>query len=311
MRYYLSFLIALFFSYLGQILILPFLKRNLLDIPNSRSSHLKPVPKGGGLVFVLIGSIGAIYFNFILPLLCLPLSTLGLLDDKKNIPRNLRYVAQIGTSILLIINISENWISDLKINSIFLVLVYFCIVLFMTAIINFINFMDGLDGFISSCMLVIFLFIALTLNPALYPLCGSLLGFIFWNWHPAKVFMGDVGSVFLGSLFAGLLFDVDSSENFFNLFLCASPLIFDAALCIVRRFYLGQNIFHAHKLHLYQRLSQAGWSHSKVTLVYLFAILMLCLSNLLFGLKFQFLISILFLFVGVFLDKYYAYPLKK
>lgn len=309
--YYFSFFIGIFFSYCGLFFFLPFLKRNLLDIPNSRSSHLKPIPRGGGLIFVFVGTIGALFFDYKLPLFCLPLSILGLVDDKKNLPRSFRYIAQLITSTLLIIYISPEWLINLKENSILFFFTYFSVIFFMTAIINFVNFMDGLDGFLASCMLIIFAYISFTINPSIFPLCGALLGFLLWNWHPAKVFMGDVGSVFLGSLFAGLLFDAKASANFWNLFLISSPLIFDATHTVIRRFLIGQNVFKAHKLHLYQRLNQAGWNHSQVTLLYSIAILVLSLTNILFGLRFQFLISILFILCGYFINKIFAYPFKE
>ena len=133
-----------------------------------------------------------------------------------------------------------------------------------TAVINFINFTDGLDGLVAGCMVVLFAVAALTGMPALWPLVGALLGFLLWNWSPAKVFMGDVGSTFLGAVFAGVVLQQASFTAALGLLLVATPLLADACICVLRRLLAGQRVFQAHRLHLFQRLHQAGWSHARV-----------------------------------------------
>ncbi len=287
------------------------MQRNLLDVPNFRSSHEKPIPKGGGIVFVIIGSLGGLLFNNFLPIYCIPISLIGFLDDKINLPSLFRYFIQITFSFLILLNYTPNWLVDLDVNLIFKDLLYFFIVFSMTALINFANFMDGLDGFLSSTMLIIFLFISHNFLPSYYPLCGALIGFIIWNWQPAKIFMGDVGSTFLGSVFAGSLLEVDSIDVPINLLLCASPILIDPFICVIRRFFIGQNIFLAHKLHLYQRLNQAGWSHSKVSLTYASAIFIICIIGQLYGLSIQFLITLILFCIGIVINKFYASPFNQ
>lgn len=308
--YYISFIGSIFFAYIFLRYLLPFLQRNLLDVPNLRSSHVKPIPKGGGIVFVIIGSFGALLFGNFIPIYCIPISLIAFLDDKINLPVLVRYFVQISTSFLILINYTPTWLIDLDMNFILKDLLYFFIVFSMTAIINFSNFMDGLDGFLSSTMLIIFLFISHNFLPSYYPLCGALIGFIIWNWQPAKIFMGDVGSIFLGSIFAGSLLEFNSIDVPINLLLCASPILIDPVICVIRRFFTGQNIFLSHKSHLYQRLHQAGWSHSKVSLTYAFAIFIICMVNRIYGLSIQSLVTFIILCVGIILDKFYASPFK-
>jgi UDP-N-acetylmuramyl pentapeptide phosphotransferase/UDP-N-acetylglucosamine-1-phosphate transferase len=105
--------------------------------------------------------------------------------------------------------------------------------------------------------------------PALWAVVGALLGFMPWNWSPARVFMGDVGSTYLGALLAGVTLQQATPAQALGLLLVAFPLLGDACLCVLRRLAAGQRVFQAHRLHLYQRLHQAGWSHSRVAVLYI------------------------------------------
>ena len=119
--------------------------------------------------------------------------------------------------------------------------------------------------------------------------------------------MGDIGSTYLGAVFAGSLLYSKSNPNTLNLLLIAAPLLSDAFICILRRFISGQNIFRPHKLHLYQRLTQNGWSHKNVSFIYITSSLILSFavsSNILLGLVIYFII----LSIGLYLDYYKAAP---
>ncbi len=83
-------------------------------------------------------------------------------------------------------------------------------VIAVTAVINFVNFTDGLDGLVAGCMAISLGAIAINGATGLWPLVGALAGFLIWNWAPAKVFMGDVGSTFLGAVFAGMVLQASS-----------------------------------------------------------------------------------------------------
>ena len=120
--------------------------------------------------------------------------------------------------------------------------------------------------------------------------------------------MGDVGSTFLGAVFAGLVLQASSWLQALEFLLVATPLLGDACLCVPRRFLAGQPVFQAHRLHLFQRLHQAGWSHARVSLAYISATAFLALSMLLGGLPWVFAVSVLFLSIGVWLDQRVAVP---
>jgi UDP-N-acetylmuramyl pentapeptide phosphotransferase/UDP-N-acetylglucosamine-1-phosphate transferase len=238
--------------------LVPVLSKRLPDIPNARSSHRSPTPRGGGLAFVVVATLLTPLFaqgaTAWIPVVCAPLALVGVLDDRFNLPALWRYLAQIFTAMALIAMASL----PMPLWSLPLVL------LMITAIINFFNFMDGLDGLVSSCGAV------LMLVSGQWILAGALMGFLLWNWSPARIFMGDVGSTYLGAVFAGLLLQMQQPLQALLLLLVATPLLADAFICVLRRWHVGQQIFQAHRLHLYQRLHSAGWPHARVSLLYLF-----------------------------------------
>ena len=184
------------------------------------------------------------------------------------------------------------------------------VLLSIVAVINFTNFMDGLDGLVAGCMAVAIgaLAIALAAPWPLWALVGSLLGFLLWNWSPAKVFMGDVGSTFLGAVFAGLVLQARSCPEAFGLLLVATPLLGDACLCVPRRLLAGQRVFQAHRLHLFQRLHQAGWSHARVSSLYIAATAALALALLAGGWPWVVGLAAAELLVGIWLDQRMAVP---
>ena len=290
--------------------LIPQLRLRLLDQPNARSSHQRPTPRGGGLVFVLGAALSSalalikgipsgIALNG-LPLLALPLAVVGFLDDRYNLYAGFRYGVQLVTALLVLVfsPLSPPWI------------VLPLLLVGVTAVINFTNFMDGLDGLVAGCMAVTIAALAIALDAPwpLWALVGSLLGFLFWNWSPAKVFMGDVGSTFLGAVFAGLVLQSSSWSEAFGYLLVATPLLGDACLCVPRRLLAGQRVFEAHRLHLFQRLHQAGWPHARVSLVYIAATVLLAVAMLAGGSPWVFGLAFVELLVGVWLDQRVAVP---
>ena len=298
--------------------LIPQLRRRLLDQPNARSSHSQPTPRGGGVAFVLvaaaasaIGWLGAAFSGqpaltgsqlamVALSLLALPLAVVGFLDDRHNLSSGLRYGVQLATALLLILA------SPLPLPWLALPL----LLIAATAVINFTNFMDGLDGLVAGCMAVAIgaQAIALAAPWPLWALVGSLLGFLLWNWSPAKVFMGDVGSTFLGAVFAGLVLQAPSWPEALGLLLVATPLLGDACLCVPRRLLAGQRVLHAHRLHLFQRLHQAGWSHARVSSLYVAATAVLAVALLAGGWPWVSGLAAAELLVGVWLDQRVAVP---
>jgi len=310
--------LAAFAAWLLLRALLPNFCRRLLDQSNARSSHSQPTPRGGGVVFVLVaasasaislfgavfsglpGLLGSLFAMLALPLLALPLAVVGFLDDHHNLSSGLRYGVQLVTALLLIL------VSPLPLPRLALPLLLIAV----TAVINFTNFMDGLDGLVAGCMAVALsaLLLRLTSPWPLWSLVGALVGFLLWNWSPAKVFMGDVGSTFLGAVYAGLVLQAPSWPEALGLLLVATPLLGDAFLCVPRRLLAGQRVFQAHRLHLFQRLHQAGWPHARVSTLYIIATAVLSLALLIGGWPWVVVIAVFELFVGFLLDRHIAVP---
>jgi len=285
---------------------LPLLKRFFPASPNRRSLHKYIKPSSGGISFIVTYIFFAILQGFFLPLLSLPLALIGMIDDRFNLSRLIRYGCQIFTILLFTLFLTQNsnlFISKL-IESNF---IFYIILIFLgSIIINCINFMDGIDGLIAGNMMIIFATLNFNTYHYLNPILGALFGFILLNWYPSKVFMGDAGSLFLGSYLTSLIFSAnDLTEIIKILFLC-SPLLVDSLSCIIRRLLNGQNIFKSHKLHLYQRLVSKGITHSSVTSLYMLATIFLSIFYLFFNLfYFSIAVSMIIIF-GIYIDKKYA-----
>jgi Fuc2NAc and GlcNAc transferase len=311
---------AAFSSWLLLRALVPCLHRWLIDQPNARSSHSQPTPRGGGVVFVLLPAVSSVIALHstqgsnaaALPLLAAPLAFVGLVDDRFNLPALGRYGAQLLTAALMLgfSPLAQRFGLVPAPASLLLLLVLALLLIAATAVINFINFMDGLDGLVAGCMAVTITALAIALNAPLplWALVGSLLGFLLWNWSPAKVFMGDVGSTFLGAVFIGLVLQASSSLEAFGYLLVATPLLGDAFFSVGRRLVAGQRVFQAHRLHLFQRLSQAGWSHARVSLTYITATAVLALAMLTGGFAWLIGLSVFELLVGIWLDQRVAVP---
>ncbi len=279
--------------------------QNLLDIPNDRSSHSQPTPRGGAVGFIIAFAaitlstpIFSSYFPkffrenlfsvsqpFLLQLWAIltPLALIGFFDDKHNLPARIRYLVQVtvgGITLFCFGPFPQPWLNELGLpGEIFL---YSLTLIAITALINFYNFMDGLDGLVAGVTAVQLGFLALYLNqPLWWPLVAGLLGFLWWNWSPAKIFMGDVGSTVLGAVVAIALLNEDNPIPAWNALAITLPLTADAIYTLTRRLIRRENIFKAHRSHLYQRLQQAGWSHSQVASTYIGCTLLIALSILL------------------------------
>ena len=294
------FFISILFNYLFIYFLIKFSKLYFLDKPDFRSMHKKPTITGGGITFVISTALSCFFIDNKLFIICFPLALIGLLDDVFNLKNIYRYLAQVITAIFII---SQSQIIIKNLTSfnelIFSIGVIFCII-FITAIINFINFMDGIDGLIGSCLVIILGFAAFKVDLSLLIIVGGLIGFLFWNWQPSRIFMGDTGSTFLGAILAGSILNTNNMVISIDLIFCASPLFVDSIVCIFRRYIANENIFSPHSLHLYQRLCKAGWSHSKVSMIYFISILILIISCLI-----NVLIIKIACFIGVYLYAIY------
>lgn len=238
----------------------------LLDIPSDRSSHTQPTPRGGGLGFVVAFAITSNILSLKLGLwlVLTPLAVVGLLDDFYNLPASIRYLVQLISAVMAVIYFGMQLT---EIDNFALAMVT---VIGITALINFYNFLDGLDGLLAGVSIAQLSFLALYLNqPLWWLLVAALGGFLWWNWSPAKIFMGDVGSTFLGACIAVSL--LNASDNYIHArsVVVILPLVIDTVYTIIRRLLRRENIFKAHRSHVYQRLQQAGWSHQQVAVVYI------------------------------------------
>ena len=310
MNYFILAIFSFVITYFSFEKSIPFLKIYLIDKPNKRSSHQYAKPTGGGILFVFIGSLFCLLSGNRIPLYCIPLSLVGIFDDFYKLPAFLRYLAQFFTVSLLIFSFNQNNFLEQNLSYFNFFIIYLFIIIFSTAIINFTNFMDGIDGLVGGCFIIIFISSTIINDSNILPLIGSVLGFLIFNWHPSKVFMGDSGSTFLGAVLVGLLLEVGKIENAISLILISSPLLLDSGICVIRRFFKGQNIFKAHKSHLYQRLVQSGWSHSKVSLLYILSTIFLSLNYFYFGIFALFSFSLILLLFGIYLDLYIAVPFR-
>lgn len=300
--------------------LVPILRRRLLDLPNERSSHRLPTPRGGGLAVVLVALVASVLVFLVrsgsaqealplvaAPLLALPLAVVGFLDDRYGLPSSWRYGVQLATAVVVIL---VSPLVSLSIGQIPLLFLFLFLLISVTAIINFTNFMDGLDGLVAGCMAVAMTAAAIQLSAPwpIWALVGSLLGFLLWNWSPAKVFMGDVGSTYLGAIFAVLVLQASTWSEALALVLVATPLLGDACLCVLRRLIAGQRVFQAHRLHLFQRLHQAGWPHAGVSIMYIVATTVLAIALAWGDLPWVMSFAALELLIGIWLDQQMAVP---
>ena len=295
---------------LTKFFIKPFKKLNP-DIPNTRSSHNIIKPRGGGLSFIISNLITSNILTQENFLFLIPLSITGLIDDFLNISRWFRLIVQLITSCFILFE--SNYFDFIKSTN-NLIIEFFLISLLIficTGIINFCNFMDGIDGILSGSILVFYIFASFLFSNTILGISGALLGFLLWNWQPSKIFMGDVGSNFLGGTLIWILLNTNNVNKSVGLLLIASPILIDPLICLIRRLLARENIIKAHNMHLYQRLTKGGLKHQTVSLIYILSITLIGISFLAGGLVFEIVSFFLVLIIGFFLEKHYAVPFAK
>lgn len=277
-------------SYFGVSLIRRYAEsRQLLDHPNERSSHAIPMPRGGGLVIVaLVFGTGLCFVmaagvnRRLIYLLCgAVIAWLGWRDDLHSLSPRLRFVVQ-G----IVAAFSIWWLGYFKVVTIPMfgelrlgfvgILITF---MWIVGLTNAYNFMDGIDGMAGGVALsagIGWMWLASNIdNPFVFWIAFAItagsLGFLGHNWSPARIFMGDVGSTFLGYSFAVLpLISADQGGDALLLgTLLMWTIIMDAGVTFLRRLVKRENIFAAHRSHLYQRLVIAGYKHGTVSSLYI------------------------------------------
>ncbi len=270
-----------FFSFLLTLIVRKIaLKKKIIDIPNERSSHSIPTPRGGGIALVLAWYIGLVYelffneleLNLFLALLSgLIIVIVGLLDDIMDLSPRIRITAQSLASAIALFFIGGLSSIDFGFyrfeNIYILTPLAFAGIVWM---INLFNFLDGIDGYIGAETFFIFIAIFAVFNDNIALLFAlATLGFILWNWQAAKIFMGDVGSTLIGfnvAVFA-IYYQNTNEISIISMLILSSIFWFDATWTLVRRFRNKENITKAHKKHAYQRIVQSGFSHQKTVII--------------------------------------------
>jgi len=266
---------------LGTRALVPLLRRaSVLDRPNERSSHAIPTPRGGGIA-VVAASLAA--WLVLIAAGMAPLSLLAVtagaamlaliswLDDLRGLSPAVRFGAQcaavaLGAVALPQGAVFQGWLpAGLDMTAAALLWVWF---------VNLYNFMDGIDGIAGSetaaigIGLALFAIAGIGNDPALAApaavIAAAAIGFLVWNWAPARIFLGDVGSVPLGYLL-GFLLLAAASRGYWKLALIL-PLYFlaDATITLLRRLLRGERVWLPHREHFYQQAVRRGLGHAAV-----------------------------------------------
>lgn len=282
-----AFLLSLF---LTKYLITHASSLGMVDAPNARSSHVQPTPKGGGLSFFLIFTIillvlyfrGNPFKTLVAPLLFggPVVVLLGWFDDRMNLSALLRLFVHFLVAAV-IYGLVTRWFSEefhiSFLPNIFVVTFIFCL-LFISWFINLYNFMDGADGLAASTgiagsilLAVISLLHGTEEISVIYILFAySISGFLYFNWQPAKIFMGDTGSYFLGFVFASmaLICKVHADISFYSHIILFGFFIVDATYTLGMRAFRRQKLLEPHRQFAFHKLMAKGWSHGKLSVFY-------------------------------------------
>jgi Fuc2NAc and GlcNAc transferase len=262
------------------------LARGMLDVPNHRSSHTAPTPRGGGVAIVtmVVAGMAVAWALGLVPARTgvalggggLAVAAIGWLDDRRSLSPLTRASVQFlaaGWAVFWLRGLPHlevgftlldlDWIGPLL------------GVLGLVWLTNLYNFMDGIDGLAAGEALAVGVVGGALLwwggEPGLAALAflvaAASAGFLAWNWQPARIFMGDVGSGFLGFVFAGLALASENARALPLLIwvLILGVFVLDATLTLLRRVRRGERWSEAHRSHAYQRAVQSGWTHAQVT----------------------------------------------
>jgi UDP-N-acetylmuramyl pentapeptide phosphotransferase/UDP-N-acetylglucosamine-1-phosphate transferase len=270
------------FCWLATGALIPILRRrDMLDYPNERSSHFAPTPRGGGiavtvsilLAWIALHKVGLVASSLVS--IALGTSLLALvswIDDLRGLSPGMRLVAQ-GAAVTIGILVLPGTCSALEI--------WLGPTLFFVAAglvwvwwINLFNFMDGIDGLAVSeaaaiCSgLLLFALVGDGTDPGAALLAagiiGAAIGFLVWNWSPARIFLGDVGSVPLGYLSGFLLLDLACRGRWKIALILPLYFLADATITLLRRLLAGERVWEPHRQHFYQQAVRNGLPHSAV-----------------------------------------------
>ncbi len=263
-------------------------RAQLIDVPVSRSAHQHPVPVGGGISIAVCVLLPTVYYymdglipanEFAAILSSLVIACIGIVDDIRPLNLRWRIPGQFLASSFVVYCLGDVPAIDFGLflfpeSMLLNVLAVFALVW----LLNLFNFMDGIDGIAASELIAVTLLslvIVIHSDDVLSLLCASLgagaAGFLLWNWAPAKIFMGDVGSSFIGFTLGimALLSMFHGSMTVWAWVLLLGVFIVDATLTLAIRFRRGQRWYDGHASHAYQNAARHYKSHAKVTITVL------------------------------------------
>lgn len=278
-------LAALVSACLTRFLCRPTSSLYILDYPNERSLHSRPTPRTGGIAIVTAVFVaGAIWILYIgdssksawLALAVALVAVASFIDDRRSIEPHYRLVVHFAAACLVVYG-GFTFASSPAIALDFPAAAHAAAaVVFLVWMLELYNFMDGIDGFAGGMAVAGFGTLALLSASGGAPLVAGIcvviaaaaLGFLLFNFPPARIFMGDVGSAPLGLLAGAMsLWGAQSGAYpFWAGILVFSPFIVDATITLARRIGRREQFWRPHKTHYYQRLVQLGWSHRRVAL---------------------------------------------
>jgi Fuc2NAc and GlcNAc transferase len=265
------------------------LERNIVDLPNVRSSHTVPTPRSGGIAIVVsfmaalcaLSSSGLVDTKTAFTLIAAgcAIAGIGYLDDRRQLTARSRLSVHLVAAVFVIALVGgfperelARWgLSEFWVGSVFAVLV-------LTWGTNLFNFMDGIDGIAGSESIFVSA-AAAWLNwrscgdsgttAAMLSLSAASLGCLVWNWPPARIFMGDVGSGFLGFMVTALVIIATQrgSIRIEVLPILGGVFLVDATITLLRRLLRGDRWLEPHRTHAYQHLARRLGSHERVTLI--------------------------------------------
>jgi len=283
-------LIAVMSAFLTGLVCRYALARSILDVPNARSSHSTPTPRGGGVAIVVSGLLGlsVLAFAGVLPWHVLwalagaggSVALVGFLDDHGHVAarwRLLAHFAAAGWALSWLGGVPPLTVFGSILDSTWLGAGLMAI--YLVWMLNLYNFMDGIDGIASVEAICVCAAGAWTYALAgvaslwMVPLVvgAAAAGFLVWNFPPARIFMGDAGSGFLGVVLGVL--SLHAAWNVPRLFWCwvivLGAFVVDATVTLLRRLWRGDKVYEAHRTHAYQHAARRLGSHRGVTLAVL------------------------------------------
>ena len=327
---YINILFMVFIPFLFVVLFMPIIKKvavyiNAIDIPNQRKVHRVPIPRLGGLGIYLGFLLGYMLFGYesvqmnSILIGSIIIIMIGIIDDIHSIPARYKFLGQLVAASIVVLY-GGMLLQDVSAFGLYVNFGIFSkifTIIFITAIMNCINFIDGLDGLAGGISAIYFLMIGIIavlfhstgLDMILsFVMLGATLGFLVHNFYPASIFMGDSGSLFLGYIIAIISLlgykNVTFTSLIVPIFLLAIPIM-DTMAAIIRRVLKHESIAMPDKCHLHHQLLRLNFSIKKAVLVIYLIDLLFATASIIYVTKSRifgyFIYTLLFIIVIVFI----------